>query len=90
MPQLYFCNENNIIILDGKKINYLFQDNKKTYKIDFYLPEFNIDLEIKAEHIWHKKQIENGIWSAKMEAVQKLNYKLVFDYNIDIFLKSLI
>ena len=81
-----FCNENNIIILDGKKINYLFQDNKKTYKIDFYLPEFNIDLEIKAEHIWHKKQIENGIWSAKMEAVQKLNYKLFRKYgNLSVY-----
>lgn len=84
-----FCKENNIIIKDGKKISYFLEKTRK-YSIDFYLPEFDLDLEIKADHIWHKNQILNGIWDAKMEAIKNINYKLVFDYEIEEFLNSLI
>lgn len=84
-----FCQENNIIIKDGLKIRY-FLDKQRNYNIDFYLPQIDLNLEIKADHIWHKKQVSSGIWDAKMEAIKNINYKLVFDYEIDDFLNSLI
>lgn len=83
-----FCNKNNIHLIDGPKIKYKWKSIERRYIVDFYIPELNWLIELKDEHIWHKKQIENGIWEAKMNSVNELirnkeyyEYLLIFPKN---------
>jgi hypothetical protein len=72
-----WCNLNNIIIKNGPTVYFNFKNKDRKYKIDFQID--NILIEIKDYHIWHKKQILNGIWDAKVFAawdyVGKYNLK---------------
>ena len=52
--------------------------------------------ELKDNHIWHKKQVENGMWKAKMDSVNKLlkdkqysDYKLIFPNDLTNFIVNL-
>lgn len=80
-----FCNKNKIIVSNGPKVIYNYNGKKRKYIVDFYLPESKLLIELKDDHIWHKKQVENGIWNAKMEAINNLiktdnsqNYIIIF------------
>lgn len=90
-----YCNKNNILIEDGKNIDYKFNGKILKYYIDFYLPEKNLLVEIKDNHCWYKKEVETGKWEAKMLGVKNLlkniNYKyiLVFKKDFDNFIYSL-
>lgn len=87
------CEELNIRILDGLNINYLFKNTNHKYRIDFLLPDYNILIEIKGNHIWHRKQLETGVWNIKQQYAESyskennLIYKLLFQEDIDNFLK---
>jgi hypothetical protein len=80
-----FLNDNNILIKNGPKIDYIFNGNKKIYKVDFEVSIFRHLIEIKGNHIWHKDQVDSGKWEAKELSTKrwcKLNnysYKLIFD-----------
>lgn len=80
---------------NGYVVDYEFDNKNFKYYTDFYLPQYKILVELKDWHIWHKKQIESGKWSAKMEGVETfisnndMTYSLVFPENFDEFLKSL-
>jgi DNA-directed RNA polymerase subunit RPC12/RpoP len=82
-----FCAEKNIIVVDGQKLNYNWNGKNRKYIVDYYLPDLKMLIELKDDHIWHKKQVENGVWKAKMEAVEKYNlenntqYLLIFPKN---------
>ena len=65
-----WCNSNNIIVTNGPKVPYSFENKDRTYKVDFQIK--NILVEIKDEHIWHKNDIKSGKWQAKEQAVFKL------------------
>lgn len=67
-----FCNENKILVRNGPTIEYLHNNKKKKYFVDFFLPDVNCMIEMKDAHIWHKKQIESGMWEAKINAVNEL------------------
>lgn len=62
-----FCNQNNILVSNGPKIKYSFNQKERTYRVDFQVRNYLI--EIKDFHIWHKKQVESGQWNAKEESV---------------------
>lgn len=81
-----YCNYNSILIHNGPKVKYTFDDKKLNYKVDFKVK--NILIEIKDNHIWHKKEVESGKWLAKESAAReycennKLEYKLIMKSNI--------
>lgn len=89
------CDENKIQITNGIKIKYPFNDKIHTYITDFWLPEEKYMVEIKDNHIWHKKQIDSGKWQAKENAAIKYanenNYKyfLLFPKDVDAFFESI-
>ena len=60
-----FCNEHDILIQNGPIVNFIFNDKKRKYRIDYYIPDYNLIIEIKDNHIWHKQQIETGKWELK-------------------------
>ena len=82
-------NNLNILIENGPKINYSFNSKNRKYIVDFYIPCINTLIELKDNHIWHKEQIDNGIWKAKMDKVEELltnntydNYLLIYPKNL--------
>ncbi|MBP5725193.1 MAG: hypothetical protein J6X18_16670 [Bacteroidales bacterium] len=88
------CDKNNLVIQDGPDIPYFYEGRRHIYRIDFYLPEEKILVEVKDDHVWHRKQVENGKWEEKEKAAinfsQKngLVYKILFPKDIDEFFKS--
>jgi len=89
-----FCNTNNILIQNGPKVLYFFNNKERTYNIDFKVD--NILIETKDNHIWHKKEIETGKWNLKSNSAKKyckeneMIYKLIFPKDIENFQKSLL
>ena len=90
------CEENNIKIKNGDVILYNFNNRTLKYYIDFYLPEFKYQIELKDMHIWHRNQIETKKWFHKQEAANKycnendMKYFLLFPQDIEIFFKNLL
>jgi hypothetical protein len=88
-----FLNDNNILIKNGPKIEYIFKGNKKIYKVDFEIPIFKHLIEIKGNHIWHKEQVDSGKWEAKESSairwcnLNSYSYKLIF--NVDDYINNL-
>ena len=62
---------NSIYIKNGPIIEYEFNNKLHKYKVDFELPNNNILLEIKDNHIWHKQQVESGKFNKKVECAKK-------------------
>lgn len=89
------CKKRGINILNGPIIKYWNNNSYHFYTTDFFLPEYNIVIEIKDNHVWHKKQIENGIWKTKEENAVKycqdndMEFKLLFPKDIDEFFENL-
>lgn len=89
------CFENNIDIINGPEIDYIYDNKKHIYRIDFYLPKLKMLIEIKDNHIWHRKQIENGKWDCKYNAavnyayLNGMTYHLLFKKDFDTFFASL-
>jgi hypothetical protein len=84
-----------------KSINYIRQKEfsgcffKRNLKFDFFLPDFKIIIELKANHVWHRNQLKSGLWSAKQKAAEEysknngLLYKILFQEDIDKFFNLL-
>jgi hypothetical protein len=64
-----WCKSNNIIVHNGPNIEYVFHDKIHKYRVDFQIND--ILIEIKDFHIWHRNQVESGLWDVKKEAVDK-------------------
>lgn len=83
------CDNNKIKIEDGQILTYKFKGKTHRYKTDFFLPELKEVIEIKDNHIWHRKQIESGKWQAKENAAKVFceengySYILLFPNDID-------
>tara|TARA_B110000037_G_C17116112_1_gene503791 strand:+ start:1235 stop:2398 length:1164 start_codon:yes stop_codon:yes gene_type:complete len=68
-----YCNKNNILIRDGPKIKYSWNDKDNLrYIVDYYVPDLNYLIELKDMHHWNKQQIKNGKWGCKLNAVNEL------------------
>jgi hypothetical protein len=91
-----FCNSNNFIILNGPKLSYIYINKNKTYLVDFYIPDFNMIIELKDNHIWHKKQVEKGIFDLKNMVANKyasennLTFRVIFANEMNNFKNSLL
>ena len=74
-----WCNENSIVLHNGPNIEYTRANKVHKYRVDFQIG--NVLIEIKDFHIWHKKQVESGLWGIKMEATNeycKINNKVYY------------
>ena len=63
-----WCHDNDILCRNGPNIDYKFKDKNRKYRVDFQIDK--ILIEIKDFHVWHKTQIENGMWKEKMIAIE--------------------
>lgn len=87
------CKKNNILITNGDKLDYTFENKFHTYTIDFKLPNLKMLVEIKDNHIWHKKQIENGKWQCKEKIAKEyasqngMTFCLLFPKDFNNFFK---
>jgi hypothetical protein len=75
-----FCNDNKILVTNGPKIKYFFNGKNRTYKVDFQ--SGNKLIEIKDQHIWHKKELESGKWQAKETAARNYSKENSLEYSI--------
>lgn len=88
------CERNNVRVINGPVVPYAFQNKNHNYHIDFELPDLNILIEIKGNHIWHKQNIASGKWPAKEESARKFasergkQYYLLFNKDIDSFINK--
>lgn len=69
-----WCQNNGIILYNGPSLSIVscFGQNSesgRTYRVDFRIG--NILIEIKDFHIWHKNQVESGLWDIKMNAINE-------------------
>lgn len=89
------CDSLGVEIKDGPKIEYVFEDKMRTYLTDFELPSKKMIIEIKDNHVWHTKQVENGRWQAKENAVNEYckqigyKFKLIFPKDFETFFDNL-
>jgi hypothetical protein len=65
-----WCNNNGIILYNGPKVEYVFNEKSRVYRVDFRIN--NILIEIKDNHIWHQNDVKSGKWLSKEDAVKKL------------------
>ena len=70
-----WCNNNNILLHNGPKLIYNFENKTRTYRVDFLIKSMSeshdILIEVKDNHIWHKNDIISGKWKAKEDAVHE-------------------
>jgi hypothetical protein len=62
-----WCNARDYLVKNGPYIPYFFNGKSKIYRVDYQIAD--IIIEIKDFHIWHKNQIESGLWQTKLDAV---------------------
>ena len=79
---IIYCNENNILIQNGDKIKYNWNNKNLNYKIDFKIPEKKYLIELKDDHIWYKKEKINGKNEAKINAAKKFASNIGYEYFI--------
>lgn len=89
------CKSHHIPVINGETVEYYFNGRTHHYRIDFYLPTLKKQVEIKANHIWHKRQVKSGKWKAKEDAAIKycqthnMQFELLFVEDFDKFEKLL-
>jgi len=64
-----WCASNNLVVNNGPSVDYVFHNKEHKYKVDFQID--NILIEIKDFHIWHRNQVESGLWEEKLKAVNQ-------------------
>jgi hypothetical protein len=64
-----WCCSNNLVVKNGPNIEYVFKNKSHKYRVDFQID--NILIEIKDFHIWHRNQVESGLWETKLKAVDR-------------------
>ena len=64
-----WCNHHQYIVVNGPMIDYTFHGKARKYRVDFQIGDLLI--EIKDYHVWHKNQVESGVWNSKLKAVNK-------------------
>ena len=84
------CDERRIFVENGDHVDYVFNNKKKRYFVDFRIKvgdRYQL-VEIKGSHIWYYKSVESGVSAAKIEAAERhsekmgyLPYKFLLDYD---------
>ena len=69
------CKKSNIDIVNGLKIDYIFNNKNKTYITDFYLPSGKFQSKVDAATLFAKNN--------------DMKYFVLFDEDIEEFIKNL-
>ena len=69
MKFIEWCASMNIVVTNGPSVEYVFNEKSRKYRVDFQIGDCLI--EIKDFHIWHRNQVESGLWQTKVDAVEK-------------------
>jgi len=64
-----WCSNNNVLVTNGPNVDYFFNGKDRKYKVDFQIG--NVLIETKDFHIWHRNQVDSGMWQSKVDAVNK-------------------
>jgi hypothetical protein len=64
-----WCASNNLVVNNGPNVSYVFNEKSHKYRVDFQID--NLLIEIKDFHIWHRNQVESGLWDEKVKAVNQ-------------------
>jgi len=64
-----WCNNNNIIVMNGPKILYKFDNKERTYKINFQIDKYLIEIK---DNLFCKNEINSCKWQAKEQAAYNL------------------
>ena len=64
-----YCNKNRIRVINGPKITYNWNNQEKTFKINFYIPDLGHLVELNDNHEF-KKNIKCEKWKVKEEAAK--------------------
>lgn len=72
---LIFCEKNLIIVEQGKTLSYVYKNKNKNYFYDFYLPKYNLIVEIKSTYTYNKYKSLN---LAKKRACLKNSFNFIF------------
>jgi hypothetical protein len=75
---LNFCVKYNLDVKKGLVFNFIYNGKNKYYYSDFFIPKYNLIVEIKSDYYYEKyKQINEK----KKEAVIESNYDFIFIIN---------
>lgn len=89
------CKKSNIDIVNGLKIDYIFNNKNKTYITDFYLPKYKFIIEIKSINQFYKNDLKSGKFQSKVDAAtlfaknNDMKYFVLFDEDIEEFIENL-
>jgi len=88
--ELDFLNKyfNKYIIENGKSIYYIFNNEKRLYMSDFYLPEYNLIIEIKSSYTYNKELNKN--LCKQNEALKAYNFLFIINKDYTEFEKFII
>lgn len=70
-----YCEENSIIVENGPTIKFKFNNKNKVYFSDFYVPKYNLIVEIKSSYYYNRYLDLNLV---KMDESMKQGYKFIF------------
>lgn len=79
---ILWCKDNNIKINNGPCIEYVWNNSTHKYLVDFEVVDKKIIIELKDNHHWHKKNIEEGKFHAKNEYTTKWCKENNYDFYI--------
>jgi len=85
---LDFCFSNNIIVEQGKRISYYFNDSNHYYFSDYYIISKNLIVEIKSSWTYNK-YIDKNLAKQRTTIELGYNYMFIIDKNYDEFKKYL-
>jgi len=81
---LDLCFNNDIAIINGPSIKYLFESLNKTYHSDFFLKKHNLIIEIKSTY-YYKKYLKKNLAKQKSCIQQGYNFMFIIDKNYNNF-----
>lgn len=85
---LKWCNENDILVKNGPRLAYEWNNTSHTYHVDFEIPKLKWIIETKDMHVWHKQQMENGKWNEKYKSATNQITKGIYNRYLIIFPKN--
>lgn len=90
------CFKYNIKVKNGLEIPYVFNNKKRTYISDYFLPDYKIIVELKGKNKFYRDDLKSGKIKAKNDAASNfckknnLKFKFIFTEDIDNFILSLL
>ena len=82
---LDLCFENNILVEQGKRIKYIFENNDHYYFSDFYLKLKNLIVEIKSKYTY-EKYLDKNLIKQKTTIGLGYNFMFIIDKNYEEFM----